>query len=184
MVDPTPRALIHFGEIRARIGQPAIERYVAGGRQSATSYDLRNISHSALILEPSALWIENTRIKFYAPPNPNHVSHSIVNVQNKTSQNTPYIEVTAVTPEVLRNKYELQEMQLMKLDIEGAELHVIRHMMERSILPRQLLVEFDEMRFPCEQSKRNTEGTDEMLKLAGYTCCHFDGSANFLYVLS
>src|SRR5882672_10804467 len=59
IVDPTPRAITHFTEMKARVGQPAVVNYVKGGKQPATAYDLRAVSANALILEPSALWIEN-----------------------------------------------------------------------------------------------------------------------------
>jgi hypothetical protein len=83
----------------------------------------------------------------------------------------------------LLEKYELRSVRLMKLDIEGAEVAVIKHMMKNSILPRQLLVEFDEMNYPSERSKRNAEDTDASLREAGYVCRYFDGLANFLYTL-
>lgn len=184
IVDPTPRAISHFEEIRARIGKPAAQAYVNGGKQPVTAYDLKSVSADALIQEPSALWVENTMLKFYAPANPAHVSHSIVNYQNQYSKESPYIEVAAITPDALLEKYNLKTIALMKLDIEGAEIKVITHMLEKSICPRQFLVEFDEMNFPTARSKANAESTDVLLRSAGYTCRHFDGLANFLYVIN
>jgi FkbM family methyltransferase len=184
IVDPTPRAITHFAEMQARIGQPAKEAYVKGGKQPATAYDLHTVAANALILEPSALWVENTTLKFYAPRNPDHVSHSIVDYQNSYSQHGTHIDVKAITPEALLGKYDLKTIRLMKLDIEGAEIRVIPHVLERSILPRQLLVEFDEMNFPSARSKKNAEYADGLLNQAGYTCRYFDGQANFLYALS
>src|ERR1700732_601578 len=70
IVDPTPRAIAHFREIMTRAGQPAVTEYVKGGKQPTTAYDLHKVAADALVLEPSALWIENTRLKFYAPQNP------------------------------------------------------------------------------------------------------------------
>ena len=183
IVDPTPRAILHFEEIQRRLGQPATQAYEKGGKQPIDAYDLRKIARGALTLEPSALWVENTRVKFFAPANPGHVSHSIVNYQNNYNQNTTHIEVAAITPEALFAKYRLRTVPLMKLDIEGAEVEVIRHMLERSIRIRQLLVEFDEMSFPSQRSKKNVENTDRILTEAGYICRYFDGRANFLYVL-
>ena len=116
------------------------------------------------ILEPFALWVENTKLKFFAPPDPAHVSHSIVNCQNDYAQDAPHIEVATTTPEALLSKYDLKTVPLMKLDIEGAEINVIPHMLENAIHVRQLLVEFDEMNFPSERSKKNVEDTDRMLK--------------------
>lgn len=183
IVDPTPRAILHFGEIQKRIGQPAIQGYVRGGRQPTTSYDLSSVAKDSLILEPLALWVEITKLKFFAPPNPDHVSHSIINFQNNYSQSTAHIEVPTITPEALLEKYQLETVQLMKLDIEGAEVNVIKHMLEKSILPRQILIEFDELNVPSTRAKTNAEVTDKALRQAGYACRYFDGLSNFLYTL-
>ena len=183
IVDPTPRALRHFEEIQERVGQSALQSYASGGKQPATAYELSKITRDTLLLEPSALWIENATLKFFAPANPDHVSHSIVNFQNNYSRETAHIEVAAISPEELLEKYQLKTVPLMKLDIEGAEMEVIRHMLEQSILPRQLLAEFDEMNYPSDRSKKNAERADRLLRQQGYSCRHFDGLANFLYVL-
>jgi FkbM family methyltransferase len=183
MVDPTPRAIAHFAEIQARFGQPAVSRYVDGGKQPATAYDLRTASATTMILEPSALWTENTRLKFYAPQKAGHVSHSIVNLHGSSSESDKFIEVPAVTLESLVEKYALAAISLMKLDIEGAEGKVIQNALEKRILPRQLLVEFDEMSYPSDRSKKSAEDTDGFLRQAGYACRYFDGISNFLYTL-
>jgi len=183
IVDPTPRAIRHFDEIRKRIGFASERSYVEGGKQSAESYDLRDLSTESLFLEPRALWIEETQLRFFLPANPEHVSHSIVNYQNDYSENTPFIEVPTITLEDLTTKYDLKYLPLMKLDIEGAEINVVKHMLSNSIRPRQLLMEFDEMNFPSARSKANALATDDLLRRAGYECRFFDGKANVLYVL-
>jgi FkbM family methyltransferase len=182
LVDPTPRALRHFEEIQERLGKPLEQSYVEGGKQPATSYDLSEITPGQLILEPFALWVEETRLRFFAPPNPDHVSHSIVNYQNGYSMDSPYIEVPAITPEVLLGRHGLSKIALMKMDIEGAEIQVIPHLLEKAIFPRQILVEFDEMSVPSGRSKKKIEDTDSLLRQAGYVCRHYNGIANFLYV--
>jgi FkbM family methyltransferase len=183
LVDPTPRAISHFEGIQGRIGQPASQGYVPGGKQPLDSYDLRKLGKGSLVLEPFALWVAKTKLKFFAPQNPDHVSHSVVNWQNNYAQDTPYIEVATITLEELLSKHKLKTVPLMKLDIEGAEIEVIRHMAENAIHVRQLLVEFDEMNFPSERSQRNVEATDTILRGAGYECSHFDGKGDFLYVM-
>jgi FkbM family methyltransferase len=183
IVDPTPRAIRHFEGIHSRLGQPAIQSYVKRGQQPADVYDLRKITDESLILEPSAVWIENTKLKFFAPSNPSHVSYSLVNYQNDYSQETTHIEVASITLEALFAKYHLHTIPLIKFDIEGAEIQVIRYMLEKSMYVRQLLVEFDEMNAPSDRSKQNVEDIDKLLRHAGYDCRYFDGHANFLYVL-
>jgi FkbM family methyltransferase len=184
IVDPTPRAIAHFTEMRTRLGQPALSAYSKGGKQPATAYDLGTVSADSLVLEPSAIWIENTRLKFYAPRNSASVSHSIVNLHNSSSQDASYIEVTAMTLESVLQKYGLTSIPLLKLDIEGAEGKVIENILGKRIYPRQLLVEFDDMVVPSERAKKSSEATDQLLRKAGYTCCFFDGLCSFLYMRS
>jgi FkbM family methyltransferase len=183
IVDPTPRAIRHFEAIQERVGQPAVQRHVSQGRQLVDSYDLREITNESLTLERSALWVENAKLKFFAPPNPHHVSYSVVNYQNNYSQETPHIEVEGITLEALFAKYHLHAIPLVKFDIEGAEIPVIQYMLNKSLHPRQVLVEFDEMNSPSDRSKQNVEEIDRLLRCQGYSCRYFDDHANFLYVL-
>jgi hypothetical protein len=76
--------------------------------------------------------------------------------------------VPTITPEALLENNQLKTVQLMKLDIEGAEVDVIKHMLEKSILPRQVLLEFDELNVPSVRAKTNAENTDKALRQAGY----------------
>jgi hypothetical protein len=52
IIDPTPRAILHFTELRSRLGQAATEGYSKGGKQPAGSYDMRAIGADSLVLEP------------------------------------------------------------------------------------------------------------------------------------
>jgi FkbM family methyltransferase len=181
-VDPTPRAIRHCEEIEKRIGEPAAQSYSQDGKLAPGSYDLSKLVQGSLVLEPSALWVEATTLKFFAPPDASHVSHSIVNYQNDYRQDSPYIEVPATTLEDLIAKHGLERLPLMKIDIEGAEIEVIKGMMAKSIHPRQLLVEFDEMNCPSARSRKNVEDVDGVLRKTGYECRYFDGHSNYFYV--
>ncbi|WP_257195683.1 MULTISPECIES: FkbM family methyltransferase [unclassified Bradyrhizobium] len=182
IVDPTPRAVAHFTAIQAEMGRENRTAYVDGGKQPISAYPLSRLSADMLRLEPSALWTENTVLKFFAPPNPAHVSHSIINFQNNYATNTDHIEVPSVTLDQLVAKYNLTDLPLLKLDIEGAEVDVLLKMTTTNVRPRQVLVEFDEMLFPSSRGKERAESVDQALRSAGYTCRYKDGPANFLYV--
>jgi FkbM family methyltransferase len=182
LIDPTPRAIAHYQGIVKRLGHPASQKYVTGGRQPATAYDLSKLTADSLILDPVALWTEKTRLKFFAPTDPDHVSHSIVDYQNGYSKSGPHIEVEADALPNIMARHGINNLPLLKLDIEGAEIEVIPDMLHQGIYPRQILVEFDEMNSPTRRSKRNVEATDLALRSSGYVCKHFDGLANFLYL--
>lgn len=183
IVDPTPRAIAHFLAIQQRIGEAATGHYVEGGNQPVTAYDLSKLSPDSLVLEASAVWSHCDGVKFFAPSNPASVSHSIVNFKNDYAQDTPAIEVPSITPDKLLEKYGIADLPLIKFDIEGAEGVVIDGLLLRNIFPRQLLVEFDELAVPSPHSKGKAEEIDRKLRGAGYACRHYDGLANFLYIL-
>jgi FkbM family methyltransferase len=178
IVDPTPRAMSHFESIRQRLGAPAIESYTRGGKQNPEAYDLQRVNGNSLVLEPRAIWIESTKVKFFAPGNPSHVSYSIVRTEGNADCS---LQVESITPKDLLAKFNLVNLPLIKLDIEGAELPVIEHMLDNAIHPRQILVEIDDLRLPSARGKANVEHIDARLREAGYRCCYFDGVANTVY---
>jgi FkbM family methyltransferase len=178
IVDPTPKAIRHFACLSKRIGLAAESRFPAGGRMPVTAYDLSNVSENALVLEASAIWREGGDVRFFVPGDPTHVSHSIGDIQGSGTS----IEVRAITPDALLDKYGLNDVPLIKMDIEGAELAVIPYMMEKGICPTQILVEFDEILFPSAEAKSKVEAVDRLLREHGYGCYHTDGVSNYLYL--
>lgn len=182
VVDPTPRAIAHFHEMLGRVGQPATRRYIKGGRQPVEAYDLAGLSAQSMVLEPSAVWTTNTRLKFFAPPDAEHVSHSVMELPEEHPRIRAHIEVDSTTVESLLKKHRIKDLPLIKLDIEGAAGPVIGHMLASAIYPHQILVEFDELNTPSALSKHAVEDTHRQLRRAGYTCRYFDGRANLLYI--
>lgn len=184
LVDPTPRAIEHYNAITGRFGKKAECGFVAGGCQPAEAYALDRVSAANLVLEPSALWTENTRLKFFLPENPDHVSHSIVNFQNDYSQDTSAIEVPALTLGELcaRHGIDGAEIKLLKLDIEGAEVEVLEQLASGDIRPRQICVEFDELNRPGAKAYQRVDRADAALRSAGYECVFGNGSTDFLYL--
>lgn len=182
IVDPTPRAVIHYTGIKSRIGLPAEVPYTSRGAQPLIAYDLSKISHAQLLLCEKALWNEETTLRFFAPSNPSHVSHSIVNFQNRYSDSSAHIEVQAITMKVLLEEYGIADLRLLKLDIEGAEIEVILDLLEKGIRPDQILVEFDELSVPSRRSKKRVGSAHSALLAAGYALVHRD-EINFTYVL-
>tara|TARA_B100000678_G_scaffold285553_1_gene288842 strand:+ start:1247 stop:2038 length:792 start_codon:yes stop_codon:yes gene_type:complete len=181
IIDPTPRAIVHFGKIMECIGKAATQAYVDGGDQPTEAYPLDSINEDQLSLVDKALWTHPTTLKFYLPGNPDHVSHSVVNFQNNYAQDTPAIEVEAVTLEEVLEAQGIGDVALLKMDIEGAEVPVLKAMIDKGIRPEQLLIEFDELIKPSPRSRASFSESDAMLRESGYVCRYFDGLSNFLY---
>lgn len=181
IVDPTPRAIAHFEGLLSRLGQPALRLHVEGGRQPTDSYDLSSIAPGQVTMVRKALWIRTERLRFFAPPDPTHVSHSILNYQNSYRNDTPAIEVDATTIDHVLQEAEIGVPALMKIDIEGAEIEVVPDLLARGVRPQQLLIEYDELSVPSAKSRRRIEGCDAALRAAGYLLVHHDRPSNFLY---
>ncbi len=65
---------------------------------------------------PVGLWAEDTTLRFYAPANPAHVSHSIVNLQKRDT----YFEAPCRSVPALMRELGHDRIDLLKIDIEGA----------------------------------------------------------------
>lgn len=123
------------------------------------------------------IWDCDGTVKFFAPRDGSHVSHSITNLQNTDS----YIEVpTRRLREVLRENGH-PRLSLLKLDIEGAESTVIRTILEDAIPIDILLVEFDELGFPTTERIAQIKDSIHCLFRRGYELFNISGS-NFTFV--
>jgi len=98
--DPTPRAKLHVHKQAAHLSQ----------------FHFFNFG----------LWDAEGMLKFYAPANSEHVSHSIVNLQNSDR----YFEASCKRLSAIMREMGHSRIQLLKLDIEGAEYRVIDSLVE------------------------------------------------------
>ncbi len=186
IADPTPRAVAHFEELKERLGMSREQGYAEGGCQPVEAYDLEDVKEGQLHLEPVALWIEHTNLRFYQPASPEHVSHSIVNFQNDYRTDTDFITVEACTMRELleQNKLDPNDVALLKMDIEGAEVEVLQQLLADGLRPRQICVEYDELNVPCKIAFERVDKADAALCAAGYRCVYGNGTTDYLYLLS
>jgi FkbM family methyltransferase len=181
LIDPTPRARAHVTSVMARIhaGEPATGPLLrTGGQIDPWSYDISGLRDGQIRLVPLALWPEEGLVPFYEPVQRVDDSYSIVNLQNSRRS----ISVNARPLHLILKQQKIDNLPLLKLDIEGAEIEVLRDMMARTIYPEQLLVEFDEMHTPSRRSAKRIHSTIGLLKDHAYRLAHFDGQANFLFI--
>lgn len=146
LVDPTPRAINHLEQVMNSIGNKKTKDYIDGGNQQIESYNLEKVQTKQIIIKNFALYKKDgVTIKFYPPKNPEHVSHSISNWQKGESDSNKSIEVETITVKKLMEEHALDKLELIKLDIEGAENQVLPSLIKNKIYPDQILVEFDEL---------------------------------------
>ncbi|BEP12756.1 hypothetical protein acdb102_10670 [Acidothermaceae bacterium B102] len=112
--DPTPRAIA----------------YVSAVAPSSPAYRF----------EPVGWWDSTTELRFYAPQNAAHVSHSAVNLQGTQDFFTAPVE----TVHAIAQRLGDEQVHLIKMDVEGAEYRVIKSLLESGPLPDVLCVEFDQ----------------------------------------
>ena len=184
IVDPTPRAIKHYNEIINSLGNSSKTEYVEGGKQPISAYNLENLKKENLILLQKALWNKNEKLRFFSPSNPQHVSHSIINYQNQYRENTNFIEVDSITIDNLLDQLNLkkEDINLIKLDIEGAEIEFLVDCFSKGFRPRQILVEFDELNFPSRRSFKRVTYINQILINNNYQLIKKDGQADFLYL--
>lgn len=153
--DPTPRAIRHV-------------QAVAGNN---ARYHFRDVG----------LWDAPDRLRFYAPTNPRDVSHSLVNLQ-KTSE---YIEVPVDRLSALMTGNGHARLDLLKLDIEGAEYRVLETIFADNIDVGILCVEFDEFWNPLDSGyKARIRRYVDRILAWNYALVDAPGNGNYTFLKS
>lgn len=121
---------------------------------------------------PVGLWSEDTTMRFFAPRDPSHVSHSILNLQ----QTGEGFDAPCRSIASLMKDLNHRHLDLLKLDVEGAEYVVLESLYRDEIRPRILCVEFDQ-----PSPLRNVLAASRRLIAGGYKLVAIDGW-NFTFV--
>ncbi len=151
--DPTPRAISHIDYVRENISSEKTA-YINNG---ALSYKLDALKLTRLHFFPVGLWHEDVVMRFYEPKNTNHVSHSILNLQ-KTEN---YFEVPCKRLTNLMKELGHDRIDLLKLDIEGAECVVLDSIVSDKLNIRCICIEFDEFAGANLTSNIDLDGSRE-----------------------
>jgi FkbM family methyltransferase len=165
IIDPTPRAIEYFNN------------YL----KHASIKDVLNIE--SLHLVPKALAFESGIKSFLAPINSSNVSYSLIR-SNLDISKKDYLTVSVVTINDIIKQFNLtsNEFKLLKLDIEGAEYQLLMGIESWQILPNQILVEFDFLKFSIIKSRLMLVKINLTLQRVGYVCVNKSDGFNFLYV--
>ncbi|NJN70806.1 MAG: FkbM family methyltransferase [Nitrospira sp.] len=174
--DPTPRAQRHVDQLHQNTinGIPtsindAVDLY----------YKLDPKCLARLHFHAIGLWSQDRTMRFYAPTNPAHVSHSIVNLQHTTD----YFEADCRTLQTVMQTLGHSDVSLLKLDVEGAEYEILASLVDGHIRPDVLCVEFDEGYNPLDDGYLpRILNMVSRVKTCGYRLTHVDGwNATFVH---
>jgi hypothetical protein len=136
--DPTPRAVIHVEALVQNLQQGKPTPCATSPTGFYPGYPPEVAGR--LCLHPVGIWHEDTTLRFFAPQNDTHVSHSIVNLQHSDR----HIEVPVRRLSGMMRELGHSRIDLLKLDIEGAEYQVVQSLLDDGIDVGILCVEFDE----------------------------------------
>lgn len=140
LLDPTKRAIKHFDEIK---------KYYSSNKNFQFTGNIQSDYYQNIINETPnfdkiqyieiGLWDKKDKLKFYKQSNKNYVSQSIISEMFTDSYDI--IEVDSLK-NIMQN-FNHNHIDLLKLDIEGAEINVLNKMLDDNIFPIYLCVEFD-----------------------------------------
>jgi FkbM family methyltransferase len=151
--DPTPRSIAYVQKI-------------AGENPKYHFYDV-------------GLWDKEDTLKFFVPKNPSHVSHSLVNLQ-KTEE---YLSINVQRLSHIMKDLGHENIDLLKIDIEGAEYKVIESVIEDDIDVKIICVEYDERLNPLDNKyKERIRNSINSLIEAGYSLVCAQGNGNYTFM--
>jgi FkbM family methyltransferase len=178
--DPTPRSKKHYEELVSRTNNGELMPIDSSHSQY---YSITPDELKLCFFHPFGVWSEDRTLKFFSPHIPEHVSHSVLNLQ-KTDD---YFEAECKKLRSIMSSLGHQKITLLKMDIVGAEYEVIDSLIRDKIYPEILLIEFDEGALApmdyCLDDKyfmRITQAIHK-LKSAGYVLTYVnDWNATFI----
>jgi FkbM family methyltransferase len=168
LFDPTPRSIEHIAYVKENIGR-TIPAYINNSR---SSYLLDHSRLNKLIFHSYGLWHKDEKVPFFAPKNPKHVSYSIVNLQH-TKQ---YFTVQCKKLSTIMKELGHESIDLLKMDIEGAEYMVLQNMIEEKIFPTILCIELHALEVGIE------EAAIQILKAHGYDVVYKNGKTDYTFI--
>ena len=180
--DPTPRAIMHFNQICENFGNSKSEAYSKTGKQSIDSYPLSNTDHASMIFLPLAIWKATGIIRLYFPTSRESVSMSINFDEHNQQSSENFLDVKSIRVKELIELLDIEKIELVKLDIEGAELEVLKDMLESGVFPRQILTEFDFLLSPKASSLLRFFQVQLSLRKSRYRMFAYEYPRNFSYI--
>ena len=178
-IDPTPRSLNHYNDIKLNFGKKNKTIFNESGKLSVFNYNLEKTNKQNFIFINKAIWKENNKnIKLFFPKNQKHVSLSI-NKNEKFSNN--YYSASTIDYKEIIKSFNINKVDILKLDIEGAEIEVLNSVLKNFEIPNQILVEFDIRRRPNFKSYLKLKNIHKKISF-NYDLVNINPKGDFTYI--
>lgn len=173
LIDPTTRAKRYYEKVLEYFKEGKHKEDL--GKTYLGDFDFMPDFDKFVFID-KGLWNSETELKFYKQSNPAYVSQTFI--ENMYSDVYDIVKTTTVKD--IMDTLGHTHIDLIKMDIEGAEIVVIEDMIANSIFPQYLLVEFD-----LKDKQRDHLGLTEKLivelEMHNYTI-YFRDQANVCFI--
>ncbi|MEM6393195.1 MAG: FkbM family methyltransferase [Planctomycetota bacterium] len=105
--------------------------------------------HPAFVFHEVGLWSSDTELEFFEPAREGHVSYSATNLQGTSKS----VRCPVKRLSTLMGELGVDRVDLLKIDVEGAEYEGLSGMLDDGIRPGVLGVEFDQP-VPMRQTRK------------------------------
>ena len=178
LIDPTPRAIKYYEMLKPRFGKNGSKKYNESGRIDPLLYDMSKVHAKNLLFENKAISKTNdNKMELFYPLNSEHVSLSV----NKKSPDQKKFIATTVNLDNIIKKFSFEKIDILKLDVEGAELEVLEDIINKKIFPKQLLIEYDIRRIKSLKNKIILSMIHKKL-LVYYKLIYINDKGDFTYL--
>jgi FkbM family methyltransferase len=163
LIDPTPRAIQHYREVQDYY-KTKIPTFTGSIQpEYVETIEAARPDFSAFTYVEKALWDCSGTLQFYKQKNPKYVSQTLI--QGLFGWDA--IQVPTVPLKTIMEELGHKRLDVLKLDIEGAELKVLEQMLNDRIYPTYLCVEFD-LKLKGGDKSRETEALIQRLLELSY----------------
>lgn len=177
LIDPTSRSKEHFKEIRDFFKTKCWK--FSGNIQPDYQSEIQNLkpNFNKFKFLPVGVWKCKDTLKFYKQNDSQYVSQTLIS--NFFGENFNEVEVMSLKDIMEENNHD--KIDLLKLDIEGAEIEVINQMLKDEIFPNYLCVEFHPSSEIGDEKKTSKYLIQKLIQEYNYEILYCDNEFNMTF---
>lgn len=165
--DPTPYGIQHFTQLKEHVESG--RTFVANPKHTPYTYRIGADQLAQITYVPVGVWSSKTTLRFFDPQINDYASYSAcLFTDAKTVVEAPVDRLAN-----LMAQFGHASIDLLKLEIEGAEYEVVDTIIEDRLDIKAILIEFDEVYHPKDKFHHfRIKRCCDRLRAAGYVLVH------------